>query len=201
MIYLKEHFEKCSFNPLVETSMIKTYPKLAQIVEMKWMQDNNLEKILKYVIMVFDPKSPLMSISSLQERKRVAFDICGISKIGEDDKKNISENSYNEILPELIIRYLINFPRSRDWAILCVLENKFWETVNILMLPLSESGDKKGLLGASESKSKIIENLKNDQKDIDYYFKTIFGEDGDIEKLARRIPISPQSIAKLDRSV
>ena len=200
MTYEKEQFGKCSFNPMIETSMIKTYPKLAQIIEMKWMQDNNLEKILKYVIMVFDPKSPLMSISSLVERKRVAFDESGISKISDADKLNISTNSYNDILPELIVRYLINFPCSMDWAILCVLENKFWETVNILMQPLSDAGDKKDLLKSSDTKTKIIENLKNDQKDIDYYFKTIFGDDSDIEKFARRVPITPQSISKLGLS-
>jgi hypothetical protein len=65
------------------------------------------------------------------------------------------------------------------------------------MQPLSEVADKKDLLKSSESKTKVLESLKNDQQDIDYYFKLIFGDDEEIEKLVKRTAISPQSIANL----
>lgn len=68
-MYLKEDFDKCAFNPMEELSMLKTYPKLASIIDMGWLTDNHIEKVIKYVIMVFDPKSPLTEISNLKERK------------------------------------------------------------------------------------------------------------------------------------
>jgi hypothetical protein len=198
-MYKKEDFSKCAFNPLEEDSMLKTNPKLASIIEMNWLTDNHIEKIIKYVIMVFDPKSPLTSINSLKERKIVAFGMCGIDKISKDVSFQISTNSYRDILPNLIIKYLITFPRSRDWAILCVIENKFWETIGLLMKPLEEVSDKKDLLKSSESKTKVLESLKTDQSDIDYYYKLIFGDDEEIEKLVKRTAISPQSIAGLKK--
>lgn len=180
-------------------SMLKIYPKLAAIIEMGWLTDNHIEKVIKYVIMVFDPQSPLNSISNLKERKMEAFDLCGINKISKDAAQSIFDNSYSDILPNLIIRYLINFPRSRDWAILCVIENKFWETINILMRPLEEVADKKDLLKSSENKTKVLDSLKTDQNDIDHYYKLIFGGDEEIEKIARK-SISPQSIAGLTKT-
>jgi hypothetical protein len=198
-MYKKEDFSKCAFNPLEDESMLKANPKLATIIEMAWLRDNHIEKIIKYVIMVFDPKSPLTAISSLKERKIMAAGICGIDKISKDISVQILNNSYGDILPNLIIKYLINFPRSRDWAILCVIENKFWETIGLLLKPLEEVSDKKDLLKSSESKTKVLESLKTDQSDIDYYYKLIFGDDEEIEKLVKRTAISPQSIAGLKK--
>lgn len=196
-MYTKADFEKCSFNPMIEESMLKTYPKLAGIIEIEWMTDNHLEKVIKYVIMVFDPQSPLMAISNLSERKLSAVDLCGINRIAKEVMTSILSNSYGKILPDLIIRYLVNFPRSRDWAILCVIENKFWETISLLMRPLEEVSDKKDLLKSSESKTKIVETLKTDQSDIDHYYHLIFGDDEEIEKTAKKKSINPQYIASL----
>lgn len=198
-MYLKEDFDKCAFNPMEELSMLKTYPKLASIIDMGWLTDNHIEKVIKYVIMVFDPKSPLTEISNLKERKLCAFGLCGIDKISKDAAKSIFENSYSDILPGLIVKYLINFPKSRDWAILCVIENKFWETIRILMMPLEDVADKKDLLKSSDNKTKVVESLKVDQTDIDHYYKVIFGDDEEIEKYAKKSSISPQSIAALKK--
>lgn len=198
-MYSKEDFDKCSFNPMIESSMLKAYPKLAEIIQMEWMTDNHLEKVIKYVIMVFDPNSPLMSISNLVERKESACELCGIDRISKEVKKNILDNSYVKILPDLIIKYLVNFPRSRDWAILCVIENKFWETVSILMRPLEDVAEKKDLLKSSDTKTDIIKNLKADQSDIEHYYHLIFGDDEEIEKAVKRVSINPQYIASLKK--
>lgn len=198
-MYSKEDFDKCSFNPMIESSMLKAYPKLAEIIQMEWMTDNHLEKVIKYVIMVFDPNSPLMSISNLVERKESACELCGIDRISKEVKKNILDNSYGKILPDLIIKYLVNFPRSRDWAILCVIENKFWETVSILMRPLEDVAEKKDLLKSSDTKTDIIKNLKADQSDIEHYYHLIFGDDEEIEKAVKRVSINPQYIASLKK--
>jgi hypothetical protein len=168
---------------------------------MNWLTDNHIEKIIKYVVMVFDPQSPLMVISNFPERKNAAAELCGIHKIEKGASVQILNNSYGDILPNLIIRYLTAFPRSRDWAILCVIENKFWETIGLLMRPLDEVSDKKDLLKSSESKTKIVEALKTDKGDIDHYYKLIFGDDEEVEKAAKRSSISPQSIASLRPNV
>lgn len=199
-MFKKDQFSKCAFNPMIEDSMLKTYPKLAEIIEMEWLRDNHLEKILKYVIMVFDPKSPLMSISNLNERKLAASELCGIDKISKDAASSILSNSYGNMLPTLIIKYLTTFPRSRDWAILCVIENKFWETISLLMKPLEEVAGKSDLLKSSESKTKIVETMKSDQSDIDHYYHVIFGDDEEVEKAVKKVSINPQYIASLKKN-
>jgi len=197
-MYTKSDFDKCSFNPMEEGTMTKSFPKLASIIKMEWMTDNHLDKVIRYAIMVFDPKSPLISISGLKERKQTAFSITGIDKINKDAQNAIMINCYGDILPEFIVQYMINFSKSREWAIMCVVENKFWETIGILMKPIDEVVEKKDYLKSAGEKSKVLEGLKTDQSDIDYYYKMIFGEDENVEKYARK-SISPQSIASLNR--
>lgn len=196
-MYSKKQFDKCVFNPLTENKMLSVYPKLSEIIEPDWAQDENLDKLIRFTILVYDLNSPLVSDEKdLTYRKGLAAELAGMDDTMYD--KEFMEEVYTSkhaYLPHLIFKYLIRFCKSRDWAAICALEFKFWEAVRQSMQPITGKNSKEEL-EAIQKKAVIADEIDKDLKRIDTYYKTFFGNDSELEVKAKK-RITPEQIAGL----
>jgi hypothetical protein len=191
--YSKKQFDGCAFNPLTEGKMLQEYPRLSEIVSPEWM-DENADGILRFVVMVYDPSSPLIKGErDLNFRRMAAFELAGIDN--DELMKLICAHAHRYV-SELTIKYLIRFPKSKEWAAVVATEFCFWEGCQKLLEPISGDGSK-SQLEAVQKKGLIKDELDKDIKRLDSYYKQFFGGDEDLEKKVKRRGTSPELMAKM----
>lgn len=184
MIYKQADFNNCQFNPLAGGLMLQIYPLLSEIVDPEW-HDEFLDSILRYIIMVYDPKSILvLNERDLNYRKGVALELVSLS---DQEVSEALINSTHKYSPVLIIKYLMRFSRSKEWAAICAYESSFWESIKEVIEPISGKNSREKL-DSVQKKAAIKEEIEKDIKRLDQLYRTFFGEDDDLlNKNKRRI--------------
>lgn len=190
MIYKKQDFNNCQFNPLVEGSLLGVYPRLSEIVDPEW-RDDSLEAILRYMIMVYDPKSPLVfNERDLNYRKGIAMELAQLDDTIAQEAILSSSHSYSS---QLIIKFLIRFVRSKEWAAICAFESSFYESIKEVLEPISGKNSREKLDSVQKKaviKSEIVEDIKR----LDMLYRTFFGEDDELMNKNKR-RLTPEVIA------
>lgn len=190
MSYTKQEFERCTFNPMVEGSMLHEYPRLNEIVKLEWV-DQDLDAILRYAICLYDPKSPIVQNErDLNYRRGVAAELAGID---DEEFQTLLYTHTHKYAPELIIKYLMRFPKSKEWMAICCFEFKFYEAAKMMLTPI-QGKETKSELESVQKKSLIADELEKDIKRIDVLYKSFFGGDDDLEKKVKR-KLTPESIS------
>jgi len=192
-MYTEKDFISCMFNPMVAKPMLQSYPRLSEIVLPEWKKESKFDELMRYVIMVYDPKSPLiLNERDLNYRKGVAAHLSGLDMNDEDALQQIY-NLSNKVVLDLTLKYLMRFVRSREWAAIVATEFKYWEAIKLILIPISGVGDK-AQLEAAQKKEVLSDSIDTSMKRIDNYYKTFFGEDEILEKKAKQ-RITPEGIA------
>jgi len=191
--YKPADFRLCQFNPLTEGPMLTAYPLLSDAMLSEWLYYEKIDLLIRYVILVYDPKSPLVQDErDLNRRKRAALDMIEITDEETQDKWIRHDH---EFLPELISKFLERFLKSREYAVLAALEFKFWESVQITLTPVSGRNSKEEL-ESLQKKSLVAEEMDKDIKRLDLYHKQYFMDDTDlVRKVKKRF--SPERMAGL----
>lgn len=199
MAYKKSHFDKCSFNPMIEGNMLQAYPMLAEIVVREWTAKAEFNSLLKYVVFMYDPKSPLFANEKdLNHRKGVAAELAGFDMDDTALLMGIYSCTHPYIV-ELTVRYLIRFAKSMEYTAIVVVENCFWESTRKLMEPISGDNSKQEL-EAVQKKSAIKDELDKDIARLEKYKKAFFGEDEVMVSEAKSRPATtPEAMAMLSK--
>jgi len=195
MSFKVSDFNSLQFNPLCSGKMLTEYPRLSEIVSPEWTDEADLDKIIRYCILVYDPKSALVANEKdLNYQKGIAADI---SKLDVDNEEYIQSiyNLNHSITIEFTIRFLIRFVKSKEWAAICALEASFWESIRKVLEPITGKNSKEEL-DSVQKKSTIKQEIDLDIKRLDTYYKIFFGEDSELENKAKG-RVTPESIAKL----
>lgn len=192
-MYTEDDFKRCMFNPMVTKPMLKAHPRLAEIVLPDWAKQTNFDNIIRYVIMTYDPQSPLISNErDLNYRKGVAADLAGFDTTDEEAMQSIYDCS-NKVVLDFILKYLMRFVRSREWGAIVATEYKYWEAIKLLLVPIKGDGDK-AQLEAAQKKEVLSDSIDTGIKRIENYYKLFFGEDEKLEKQAKT-RITPEGIS------
>lgn len=194
-MFSEKDFSNLQFNPLTKKKILDTYPKLIEIVSNEWVKEPDIDNILRYVILVYDPKSTLViTEKDLNYRKGIGAELAGLNTEDEEYIQSIYSFSNPAVL-DIACRYLVRFARSKEWAAICAFEYKFWESIRKTMQPIKD-GTNKEELDAVQKKAAISDEIDKDIKRLEAYYKTFFGEDADLE-LKAKSRVTPESIAKL----
>lgn len=210
MNYTEEHFKNCPFNPF-EENLFKKYHRITEIVpaqvELEEFDEDEVikkalniddEMVCRYVIALYDPKSPLpKSESNLLRRKEIAAEIAGFDLV--DDKEQVEELiscRYPKAV-FMIHNYLRTFSKSMEWSLITSLEESFWEYTTRLKQPVTVGKADKDLIAAVTAKTQ----LANDAKEIlDMYRNEIakfYQDDKDlIDSASKRRGFTPEKMAK-----
>jgi hypothetical protein len=198
-MYKIDDFNNCLFNPLVKKDMLAAYPRLREIEGSFDANHTLVDKVLRYICMLYDPKSPLIiGERDLNYRKTVAADLAGFDSEADDTFLQELYASTLDWTTTLVMRFLIRFIKQRQWALICSIEIAYWEGVQRIMRPIEKGiGDKKDYdeLKALEVKAKLKDEAEKDLKRLDTLYKSFFNEDDDLENAAKNIRITPEMIA------
>jgi hypothetical protein len=205
MRYRKEHFANLPFNPMVKGKMLQEYPNLSEVVKPEWYDEPLLDNIIRYVIMVYDPKSILViNDRDLNYRKGIAAELSGFD-LSDDTVMQDIYSCRNIVVLEFTVKYLMRFPRSKEWAAIVAFEYKFWESIKKIMQPIGgttsdiavkvKNATENEELEAVKKKAAISDEIDKDITRLDKYYKLFFGEDDELEKAAKHQAITPELIA------
>lgn len=178
MAYTEKDFSGCLFNPMADGLLTEIYPKLKSIAN----KDETIDKLLRYIIMCFDPKSPIVREErDYLRRKNIAYELSGLPKRGGEPDQDIL-NGGNEKSFLLTIKYLSHFVKEKEYAALCAFEFKYYENISELLKPIQ--GDTNAeRLEAAKKKSVISDEIDKDIRRIDDYWLMFFGDKDLSEKV------------------
>jgi hypothetical protein len=192
-MYNEKSFSGCLFNPMVSDKMLTAYPKLSEIILPEWACDPMLDTLLRYMALMYDPKSPLViNERDLNFRKGEAATIAQIDN--NELKEQIFDFSHDYFL-ELLMRYLTRFVKSKEFSALMVVENCYWESVKQLFKPIDGKNSKEEL-DAVQKKSVIKDELDKDMDRLDRLYSSFLGED-ELLKAKVKTRSTPEARAKL----
>jgi len=190
MNYQQKDFDFCQFNPLVSGKMLEAYPKLLEIIEPDWI-DADVDALLRFIIMVYDPKSPLIANEKdINYRKGVAGELAGMDDPDILETICTATHAYSS---DLTIKYLMRFAKSKEWAAICAFESSFWESIKEVMKPISGKNSKE-VLDSVQKKSAIKEEIEKDILRLDKLYRTFFGDDDDLQNRTKR-RLTPELMA------
>lgn len=189
--YRPEDFRGCQFNPLTMGPMLTAYPLLSDAMKSEWLYEEKIDLLIRYVMMVYDPKSPLVSDErDLNRRKRMALDMLEVTE-EETQEKWIQHD--HPFLADFITCFLSRFLKSREYAMLQAIDFKFWESIKLTMQSISGKNSKEEL-EALQKKSIAADEMDKDIKRLEALHKQYFMDDLDlVRKVKKRI--TPEGIA------
>ena len=195
MAYKESDFNLCVFNPLIKGKMVQTYDKLNDIILPEWASEPDLDKIIRYVSLMYDSSSPLIREErDINYRKSIAANLAGFNLDNEKYMESIYEFTH-PYLVDVLLKFLIRFVKSKEFTAIIVIENCFWESTKKLLEPITGEGSKLQLESA-QKKASIKAELDNDIARLEKYYAAFFGGDSQLESKAKG-RVTPESIAKL----
>jgi len=190
--YTKKSFESCQFNPFHAGKMMGVYPNINEIILPEWSDDPNMDTVIRYTIIVYDPKSPVMIAErDLNYRKGIAMDMLALED--EDFKEALYQCTY-PMLVDYTVKYLCRFVRSKEWAAICATEFKYWEAIKLIMQPISTDKSDREQLDAANKKDVLSASIEEGLSKIDLYYRRFFGEDEELMNKAKR-RLTPELMA------
>lgn len=214
MNYKSEDFRNCKFNPF-ELYPLAAYPSLEAIVvkddhkaidEEEGETDNHVlvpvDKLVRYILALYDPKSPLIKgESNLLRRKELAAMIAGFDVDKDEDMLEIVYDCKYEHIVLMIQNFLRYFVKSMEWAMLVSYEASFWEFQSRLMQPI-ERGDKdKELMTAVGNKTKLADDIRGLYDKFESAKERFYGNDTVLIKGADKITrYTPEGVAAFAKS-
>jgi len=176
MAYTSKDFNKCLFNPC-EIDMWVEYP---QLLEVKEVSPYVTEKLMKYIICVYDYKSPIViNNRELKIRKQLAAEFAGYDLM-KDDLKPIFELSAEHVIKAVDL-FLKKFIHSRVWYMICCNENIFFEYGQRMLQPVSNKSEdgkpmtEKAITEAMVLKTKLSDDMATIDERLDAAYKRLYG--------------------------
>jgi hypothetical protein len=196
MLYNKEDFRKCQFNPF-EKNLFKAYPRLLELVA-DFEEDAlpaEKESILRYVIALYDPASPIVKdYPDLQDRKMAAAGVAELD-IADDDKIRVLFECSSDPVAQIILGFLKNFVQNRLWSMIISNEQAFWE-YNLRMLTAISADRDKDLMSAVAIKTKLSDDLEAINNRLERFLSNFYGDDSELKKKAqKRGHFTPEDMA------
>lgn len=196
LIFKSEDFRGLSFaidkaDPT--KSLIDQIPDLKQVPEFCVFIEN-LDKIIKYIILMYDKNSPLVrKFTDLATRKMNAATMAGFDLKVDDD---VLQSIYDFIDPrisEMVIGFL-RFQNNLLFSMLVSNEQTFFEYQQSLLSAVMMLRNDKDKLTALAVKSKLMDDSDVIAERIEKYYKQIYMDDKAIDFVKKKSS-SPESVA------
>ena len=191
----EKDFSIMEFNPLSKRALTSCYPKLKGIV------GDVDDKMLRYVLMMYDMKSPLREYyPELDKRKQFAASLAGYDMDTDDvtglfdfKLKVEGEEVTYEALLDVIIKYL-KYQNNYMWSMIVSNEQAFYEFNKRVMIPVDGQRDK-DILQAVDIKNKLMDAQDVIVQRLQKYLRELTGEDDKLEQsITKRKRLRPENI-------
>ena len=192
--YTQDSFKGCLFNPMAK-NLTDKYPVLKSLMP----KGENAENILRYILFLYDPKSPLIKDSrNIKTRKQEAARLAGFDLKKDSDLLDTVFSFKNKGAAECAISFLKEHIHNRTWSMIVSHEQTFYEYNERLMKPVDAEGEtkEKDVMATIVLKSKLIQDLKDIHSILKEYYKEIFDDDELRDKVINN-RISPETMARV----
>ena len=187
-MYTERDFNKCLFNPC-KKDLFVVYPRLMTIKNIK-------EKLIRYVIAVYDYNSPIVKeYRDLRIRKQQAAEFAGYNLSSDGDYlESLFSLKDNDAL-DCIDRFIKEFINSRLWARIMADEEFYWQTFKRMTKPIEDSTDgrDKANVDAFLSKGKLGEEMEKIELRIDAAYRKLYGDEDASKFVVKRA--TPEDMA------
>jgi hypothetical protein len=187
--YKAEDFSKCVFNPLKKDVISGRAQELTE----KYTGPCDVKSLLKYIIAVYDPKSPIVKeYPELEKRKEAGAMFAGI----DEEYREKLFSCENEEDAKLIIQYL-KIVKSRVWGMMVSIEQTIWEYNQRLFIPISAEKDKDSV-AAVNMKSKMAEDVVLMNERLENLSRQFYGDDVETLKTRKVVErFTPEAMARV----
>ncbi len=192
--YTADSFKNCLFNPLAK-DLTGKYPALLPLLP----KSDNGEKILRYILFLYDPKSPLIKDSrNIKTRKQEAARLAGFDLTKDTDFLDDLFAFKNKEAAAKAVLFLKEFIHNRTWSMIVSHEQTFYEYNERLMKPVEDNDDtkEKDVMATIVLKSKLVQDLKDIHSILKEYYREIFDDDDLRDKVVNN-RISPETMARV----
>lgn len=136
------------------------------------------DKVIRYVILCYDKKTPLLSEKNLMRRKKLAASFAGFEKnksdVFEDSVMDMINNE-NKAIVRMIIRY-VRIQSDMRFTLLVSGMETYYENI----IRITNSGKDDGDVLDSTEKSKLFNESKKMSDDLEKLADEIFNNDTEI---------------------
>jgi hypothetical protein len=160
MEFKESELSKLPFRVIGNINFLKEYPSLKDIPEFRLIDDLRVSfnDIFKYIVLLYTPNTPLLSVKDYSQRKIIAMEIADIPV---DENHAILECSDSKV-NVLIIAYL-RMMKSIKWSKLCVYQDAYYNQLLKLQCGQVEPGERtKDLRENIDAFGTIIDELITD---------------------------------------
>lgn len=154
-------------------------------VELERIHKQQLVQVVKYLVLMYDKHSPLVSkYPDLETRKEKAIDLAHIN-LGTQKKlvKRLTTLDDDDLLA--IVAQMLRKQGEQDFSLLVSQEQLFYELLQNVMDPISSDNDKDQMM-ALERKAKLSDMLEGVGERIEKYRARYYRGDDDMEEKVRK---------------
>lgn len=179
------------------------FPELAKIKEFaayggSLTNDLDRNKVIKYIILLYDINSDLIEQKDLQKRKESAATLAGFERHHQTDEFSKKVKDMFELKDRTIYEMIFAYLREQnimEWMLLKTTEQAFYENQKLIIKPIDvDSGDKeKDILGAATTKEKLSDISDKYLEKMHKYEKLIFGDNKDVQEEVKK-PVRPETM-------
>lgn len=200
MDFTEKDFSRCRFNPLLRDFKQK-YPHLFEIIPSEYEGDR--ETLLKYICLMYDPHSPLISYTAdIETRKRVAAQYAGFN-LNEEQLKSLFDLEDVSVI-DTIDLFLRRHIHERLAYMVFANEQTFYEYGKRLLIPVKwdeasgilKKEKEKDILSAITIKSKLSEDMSAINERLEADEKKLYGEDPQLLKAVMKRKFTPEAYAQ-----
>ena len=187
MEYNDKDFEKLRYkvHELKEKeSVLEVYPELSRYPEFKKKIRLDINKVLKYIIYLYDKKSPFISEPDLRKRKIISAQKAGfkVNSKGEFENEVVAMLSNENVdITRMIVRYC-RIQSSMTYSLLVAGMETYYDNVLQIM-----RNDKDESTKDSQEKSKLYLQTKQMATDLEALADEVFLEDTPLMYVANEI--------------
>ena len=164
-------------------------------VELDRLHKQQLVQIIKYLVLMYDKHSPLVSkYPDLETRKEKAIDLAGIN-FGTQRKLIERLTSLNDDDLLTVVAQMLRKQGEQDFSLLISQEQLFYELLQNVLDPIESDSDKDQMT-ALEKKAKLSGMLEEVGERIEKYRARYYRGDDDMEeKVRKHYRLTPENIA------
>lgn len=181
--------------PIIDFSRMTVNPNdLSGFAAYKQVFGGVSEKEAKYIVLMYDNKSPLKTYySNLEARKTAAAEMAGIAK---DKTRELFHMKHPNVV-DSVMKFL-QHQNSHLWILIVSNEEAFAEySENVISRVDDSEASEKDILSAVEKKTKLLDAMHNIRTRLESYYREFYGED-DVVKTEIKIRRStPESVANV----
>jgi len=201
MILSKESFDNMIINPYGDDFDFESHRDLLNnIMGGIWRKRSKLlEKIVKYILYMYDLRSPMRrQISEIKQRKQECAILAGFELEKGRDKAEVDRlfNFEDEQAFDFVLNFL-RYQNNKTWAVLVSNEEVLFQYQEELLKPVTNYKTDKDKLSAHDLKSKLMAESDKILERIELYEEKIYGTDKDLLNKVRQAPITPEQIANV----